>query len=60
LPRANFNPAEFSTSGKICRVKWANTSTFQKMRSRKSQQNRGKQWFTPAQRKVNKRYSAEF
>jgi hypothetical protein len=36
LPRAIFDPAQFSAGGNYCRADWANTSTFQKSGLRKA------------------------
>jgi hypothetical protein len=57
LPRGFFHPAKNSPSGKNCPVRWANTSTFRKNEARESQQNRGKNWFTPEQHKVKDGYA---
>jgi hypothetical protein len=52
FPRGAPCPAKNAGCGNSCRVKWANNSTFHKRGQRKTAENQGKYWFTPAQRDV--------
>jgi hypothetical protein len=58
LPRGSACPAKIAVLGNSCRVKWANSSTFQKRCRQKIAQIQGKSWFMAAQPKVNKYYQS--